>query len=404
MPNPSGVKLGKHQTPLKEVFLYFLRLGLTGFGGPLALLSSMQRDLIHERQWMTPDVFLRAFTLIKAMPGPMAFQTAVFLGRYRAGWPGGFAALFGLIGPSFLMMVLFGIFYDQWKGISAAQEFLTGMQAAALGVILATLGGLAYPHRLKRIFWTLAGFATLVTVNYPAIEPLLIVVSGTLTAIIFQIKHSDRYRKFPKWLHDLRLVVVPLNSLALQQCFLGNSEILAALPLLSKLGQLVWCCFKSGAFVFGSGLAIVPLMESDFVINLGWLTHQEFMDALAFGQITPGPFVITATFIGFRSSGLLGAVAATVAIFFAPFFHMMTWFPRFNERLSRLPWISAFLIGAMAAVVGAILASTFNMLSSLDQKSVTIPLSALVIVGNGYYKIPTWVLIPLGGLLTVLFL
>jgi len=398
VPNPSNVK------PVKEVFLYFLKLGLTGFGGPLALLSSMQRDLIHQRQWMAPDVFLRAFSLIKAMPGPIAFQVAVFIGRHRAGWRGGFAALIGLIGPSFLMIVLFGMFYDEWKDAPLGQELMVGMQAAALGVILATLRELSYSHRHKSIFWILVGLATLITAKLPALEPLLIVASGAVTAMIFQIKNSANNRIFPKWLLDLRLAIVPVNLSVLQQFFLGSSEALAALPLQTGLGQLIWTCFKSGAFIFGSGLAIVPLMENDFVFKLGWLTHREFMDALAFGQITPGPFVITATFIGFKSLGLLGAVAATVAILSAPFFHMMTWFPLLSERLSRLSWISAFLTGAVAAVVGAILATVFTMVRLLDHKPVTLPICTVVLAASVYAKVPSWFLILTGGFTTLLFL
>ncbi len=396
---------------VKEVFLYFLKLGFMGFGGPLALLNSMQRDLIEQRKWMAADVFLRAFSIIKAMPGPVAFQTAIFIGRHRAGWRGGFAALIGLIGPSFFMMILFGIFYDQWRSTPHVQEFLIGMQAAALGVILATLGGLVSSHRRKPIFWSLVGFATVFTAKFPAFEPLLIVASGTVTASIFYIQNLNDGKKVSKWLSNLRLAILPVNPLisplffptTFQQFLIGNSEALATLSYQTGLGQLLWNCFKSGAFLFGSGLAIVPLMENDFVSKLGWLTHREFMDALAFGQITPGPVIIAATFIGFRSFGMMGAVIATIAIFSAPFFHMMTWFPRFNERLSRLPWISAFLTGAIAAVVGAILTTTFDLARALENQSVTIPLGALVLAANRYSKIPTWILIPAGGLITLLF-
>lgn len=371
---------------LKETFLYFLRLGFFGFGGPLALVAAMQRDLINKRRWMNPEEFVRTFALIKAMPGPVAFQTAVFLGNHRAGWLGGTAAALALNGPSFVMMVLFGIFYEEWSGVEISQVFLLGMQAAALGVILASLKGLAEGFWRRPVFWMIAVVVAFITAFSPASEPLLIVGSGLLVALAKSLQEGGR---LPSWLNRMKFTFAPV--------FL-SVPLLPALPAVSsQLLPLFWHCFKAGAFVFGSGLAIVPMMEHDFVSRLGWLTQDEFMDALAFGQITPGPVVITATFIGYKSAGFIGAVVATVAVFLAPFIHMTTWFPRFVGRLARQAWIVPFLTGAIAAVIGAIVATVFQLGLALEEKPFTIPLLAGTLVVALWGRLPVWVIIPFGG-------
>jgi chromate transporter len=378
--------LNANKKSVTEVFRYFLRLGFLGFGGPLAIVGSIQKDLIEERQWIAKDEFLRTFALIKAMPGPVAFQTSVYVGQRRAGFPGAVAAAFGLIGPSFLMMIALGVFHDRLQSIPAAQVFLIGVQATALGVIVASLKGLIWSYRKSWEFWSIAVFAGLFTWAHPALEPLVIVSMGAMTAALSSLK---RNRTLVSWLGPVSL------------CGVGSMALTKSPDIFSAWQSLAWSCFKAGAFVFGSGLAIVPLMENDFVTRLGWLTHSEFMDALAFGQITPGPVVMTATFIGYKSLGLLGAMTATVAIFGASFFHMTTWFPRVNEKMSRLSWINAFLTGAIGAVVGAILAAAIRLSMPLLNDKTAIVLIAVSILTVLFTKIPAWLVIPLGGLVTL---
>ena len=357
---------------LREVAIYFFRLGFVGFGGPLAIIGSMQRDLIERRRWMEPEKFAQAFAMIKALPGPIAFMTAVFLGRQRAGWKGGVVAAVLYILPAAALMILFGVFYDSWRSMPAVQSFLVGMQAAALGVILSSAFALILPYRKHPLFWALLVPSGFLTFTLPAIEPVLILGSGLLTSAGLAL-----WRKRPR----------------------GTTMLLGAAPLAiaPALSELAWNCFKAGAFVFGSGLAIVPMMEHDFVQRLGWLTHAEFMDALAFGQITPGPVVITATFIGFRQLGFAGAAVATVSIFAMPFVHMMTWFPSVFERMSRAKWIGDFLLGAIAAVAGAILSAVYDLGDDWIAQPGMYLVMAAVFLAARFSKIPAWSLIPLGG-------
>jgi chromate transporter len=258
----------------KEVFLYFIKLGCLGFGGPLALVSSMQRDLVEDRKWMNLEDFTAAFSLIKAMPGPIAFMTAVYLGRFRAGLMGGFLAAIGLVLPAALLMVLFSIFFKNLSNIGFVGTILLGMQICALGVILGSLKGLVKNNLLDILFWSLVILAGFINFFYPQFEPIIILSFGLL--MIF-------YKKIMR-----------------------QKEIF-------DLGLLFLVTLKAGALVFGSGLAIVPMLKNDVVTNYQWLTEAEFMNALAFGQMTPGPVVITATFIGHHLHGFSGATVATGA-------------------------------------------------------------------------------------------
>jgi chromate transporter len=143
-----------------------------------------------------------------------------------------------------------------------------------------------------------------------------------------------------------------------------------------KIGKLFWICFKAGAFVFGTGIAITPILERDFVQSMHWITHGEFMDALAIGQITPGPVLLTTTFLGYKVAGLLGAITATTGVFLAGFIHMSTWFPMAVEKLATQKWIEDFLFGALAMVVGTILVTVIVLLS----KWTSSPILYLIVV------------------------
>jgi chromate transporter len=284
-------------------------------------------------------------------------------------------------------MILFGGFYTELSHLRASGAFLAGLQASALGVIFASVKGLSWTYRKRRDFWVIAPIAMGLTWLAPSLEPLYIIGAGAALAFI-----ATR----PRGTGHVGLAIV------------GMSPTLApatgALSLVSEpsLWRLAWTCFKSGAFVFGSGLAIVPLMESDFVRDLQWLTHQEFMNALAFGQITPGPVSITATFIGFKTLGIWGAIIGTIAINLAPFLHMMTWFPRAVNRLSQISWIPEFSAGSVAAAVGAIIATGLKLTANLDSPAVTLPVVALSLLIALRAWLPIWGLIPLGGVIVAL--
>lgn len=370
----------------KEVFFYFLKLGTFGFGGPLAVIAVIQKELVEERGWYPIDKFQNTFALIKSMPGPIAFSTAVFMGRHRAGFWGGVLAAVGIVFPSFCLMLLFSYFIMQLSGNSYVESVLIGMQVSALAVILLSLKGLTSGFERYWKFWLFVVLAFFLNWKLPSYEPVIIVGFGLFYALI-NSKH-----KFSQFSVISLLLIYPFVSSA--QVVPSATDILA---------ELFAICFKAGAFVFGSGLAIVPMLEADVVVHQQWLTHSEFLNALALGQVTPGPVVITATAIGYKVAGLLGAFLATFAIFLSSFIHMTTWFPHFVTKLSGQKWIPHFTFGALAAVVGSILFAILRLSAQMQWTGFLIGLSVLILLIGFSRKVPPWVLIPVGGALSFVY-
>jgi chromate transporter len=342
-----------------EVFKYFIRLGLLGFGGPLALIGSMQKDLVEDKRWMEPSDFNATFSLIKAMPGPLAFQTAVTLGRARAGFFGACIAGFALNFPAFCLMVLFSIFFSSLSGFESTKLLMLGMQVSALGVIIGSLKGLIRSHITDFFFWVMIAISGLINFFHPQLEPIVILGFGLLMVMV---------RKY----------------------------------VTRELGSLILVCFKAGALVFGSGLAIVPMLQHDVVEKYHWLSQSEFLDALAFGQMTPGPVVITATYVGHKVAGMQGALLATLAIFAASFFHMTTWFPLVTEKLRGKAWVKDFTYGAIAAVVGPIIVAVIKLGMGIHMTGALLVLSALSFVITLSGKVPLWLIIPASGVLSLI--
>lgn len=352
---------------LFEVFVGFLKLGFTGFGGPLALVAQMQRDFVDEKRWVDPEEFQTAFALIKSMPGAVAFNSAVYVGGKRAGFLGGVAAGFALIAPSFVFITAFASFYPVLSQSSAFDRIFDGMQAGALALILAALKPLTGRYFSSATFWALAAAAAGIFFADLIPEPVLIVGGGILVVLVKRHRASS----------------APASPA------IGDPLILAG---------LFWICFKAGAFVFGSGLAIAPMLEKDFVQRLAWVTRDEFMDALAIGQVTPGPVLLTTTFLGHKVAGLPGAFTATIGVFLAGFIHMSTWFPRAVKSLARKKWIDDFTLGALAMVTGTIVTTVVILGKDWAGKPAIYLILAGVFVAAMRTKLPSWLLIILGGL------
>lgn len=372
----------KHSKTYTEIFIYFLRLGVLGFGGPFAVMAAIRRDLVDRRKWMTDEKFAKAIALIKALPGPTATQLSIYSGYVRGGRLGGVLAGVGLIFPSFLMMLALAAFYDSVEALRWTGPMMNGMQAAAIGVILESVWQLAQPFRARAPFWLVAAAAGAITMWRPSIEPIVIVGAGILGVVVYQANPSA----------ILRAIVPPF--------FLGGTQI--ALPLVGRLGGVA---LKAGAFTFGTGLAIVPLLSHDVVDKYQWLSQRQFLDALAFGQITPGPVVITVTFIGYKVAGLLGAVLATVGVFTPAFINILTWFPVAEEKLSKSPHTKNFIMFAMGAVVGSIVIAMAKLTASQVGTGGGLLWAFLItgaLVAMLKTRLPVWVVIPLGGLLAVL--
>lgn len=388
---------------LLDLFLYFLKLGCLGFGGPLALIGQMQREIVNEartsRQWLSEEEFRQSFALIKSMPGTVATQMAVYIGRRNGGFWGGVVAGIGLVLPAFFLMTAIAATYSEFQSIPIAQHALQGIQMAALALIFYSLKGMTSIYWKKFRFWALLllGVLTFSQLAFP--EALLIFMFGFISVamdghFVFPRRKLSSFVLLP-WAFPVFLSLFTLVP------FLAMAQVIPVeqMSLGDILTTLSGVCLKAGAFVFGSGFAIIPFLQRDFVTNLQWISVSEFTDALAFGQMTPGPVVISVTFIGYKVAGLAGATVATIAILLPSFIHQLTWFPHFMRKLSRQAWLTSFLIGAIAAVAAGILFVLAEMLRGISVPQAVLFTACVVLTFRT--KVPAWLLIIAAGAVSV---
>lgn len=323
-----------------QLVRYVLGLGTMGFGGPVALVGYMQRDLVEKRQWISEAEFKEGLTLAQIMPGPLAAQLAIYLGYVHYGILGGTLVGVAFILPSFFMVLALGWTYTRYGGLPWMQAVFYGVGACVIAIIAISACRLTQKTVGKDgLLWVVFLVSATMTVATESEYVLLFLGAGLLTWLV----------KSPPALLRRR----------------GSTSVALALPwavsawdsVPSAEGQKLWQIFlfftKAGAFVFGSGLAIVPFLYSGVVKEYGWLNDQEFVDAVAIAMITPGPVVITVGFIGFLVGGFQGATTAAVATFLPCYLMTIIPAPYFKKH-GKAPGIVAFVDGVTAAAVGAI--------------------------------------------------
>ncbi len=330
---------------------YFLKLGAIGFGGPVALVGYMHHDLVEKSRWVKEEDFRLALTLAQIMPGPLAAQTAMAIGYFQEGLGG--AALGGLafVLPSFLIVVALSVAYVAYGGLWWMQALFYGIGAAVVAIIVIAAYKLSRStNRRDRLLWGIFTVAMAVTILSQAELAWLFLLAGLLVLLL---------RAPPRWLKRR-----PSSQGKRKPPLLGLGPLPLLLPLVAaiawslgpsarKLLQVFLFFVKSGAFVFGSGLAIVPFLHRGVVEQLGWLTERQFLDAVAVAMITPGPVVITVVFIGYLVARWPGAVVSAVGIFLPVYLLTVvpaSWFSRHRDNLQ----LKAFVQGATAAATGAI--------------------------------------------------
>jgi chromate transporter len=322
---------------------YFLGLGTWGFGGPIATVGYMQRDLVERRGWLSRKDFLDGVALGQTMPGPLAAQVVMWLGYLRAGTLGALATAAAFIAPSFLLVLAVAIGYAHYQGLPVVQALFHGIAPAVMAIIAVAAYKLArLTNRRDLRLWAISAVLALVTALTGAEIALLFIAAGLLMILL-----DAR----PRWLRLRRTPALGVTGLPGLGPLAGKA--LAAAGTGGTLLALGWFFLKAGAFIFGSGLAIVPFLREGVVHQHHWLTDGQFLDAVAMGLITPGPVVITATFIGYLTAGWPGAIVATVAIFTPIFLGVVLpgrWFIRHRDNAQ----IQAFVKGATAAAAGAI--------------------------------------------------
>jgi chromate transporter len=349
---------------------YFLYLGSLGFGGPVALVGYMQRDLVERRAWFTKEEYMKSLALAQLAPGPLAAQLAICLGYVHSRIAGATLVALAFILPSFLMTLAISWLYVRFGGLPWMQAAFYGVGAAVIGIIVLAAYKLARLTMARdRLQWAIFAVLTVATA-WTESEILWLFLLAGVVAIVAQAPPAWLKRSAPACL------------------------AVAATPEL--LAQILIFFAKAGAFVFGSGLAIVPFLYGGVVQEYGWLNDKQFLDAVAVAMLTPGPIVITVAFIGYLVASGPGAVAAAIGVFLPVYLFVVIPFP-FFDRISANAQVKAFVAGVTAAASGTIAGACFVLArrAIVDVPTLLIALAVLGITWR--FKMPEPLLIAAGA-------
>jgi chromate transporter len=373
---------------LSELVRYFLYLGTFGFGGPVALIGFMHRDLVEQRRWIDEDEYRLGVALAQIMPGPLAAQLAIALGYFQRGVLGATAVGLAFVLPSFIMVIGISIAYKRFGGLWWMQALFYGIGAAVIAIIAIAAYKLARStNKRDPLLWAVFGALAIVTMWAEAELAEFFVIAGLVT--LFVRARPTRVQALTAGLGGAAVVA----AIWLIERWVINLKIGGEQVLL----QILVFFTKAGAFVFGSGLAIVPFLHQGVVQQFGWLNEQQFIDAVAVAMITPGPVVITVVFIGFLAAGFLGAVAAAIGIFLPVYLFTIIpapWFSRNRDNAL----LKAFVLGATSAATGAIAGAVIL----LARRAIyDVPTAAVALISFGVlwrFKVPEPILVAAAGL------
>jgi len=320
-----------------ELLFYFLRLGLLGFGGPVALVGQMERELVAERKWLSKEEMRQAIAVCQSLPGPLAIQVGIYISYLRGGfwgaWIGGWAFIF----PNFVIVAALGALYVYLGDLKPVTAIFYGVSPAVIALILHSCYRLAKLGMEDWLQWLIAAACLVVTVVLQAEVALLFIGAGTIGILCY----GNLFRRER-----------PPGALAIAA--LPPLVQLAPTASASTLGKLLAFFLKAGSLTFGSGLVIVPFLEQGLVRQYGWMDQRQFLIAVAVGMISPGPVVITATFVGYLVAGFWGSLVSTIGIFFPSFIFILVAAPILMKHGAN-PNVQGFVRGAYGAAIGTIL-------------------------------------------------
>lgn len=320
---------------LTELLFYFLRLGLLGFGGPVALVGQMEREIVGERGWLTKDQMRQAIAICQSMPGPLAIQVGIYVAYLRGGFWGAWVGGWAFILPNFLIVAALGALYVHLGDLKPVTAIFYGVSPAVIALILHSCYRLAKLGMEDKLQWAITAVCFIVTVILQAEVAFLFLGAG-LVGIVYYGK------RLPRSPANLSLAILPAAT------------PLAPASFGSTLTKLLLFFLKAGSLTFGSGLVIVPFLQQGLVEQYGWLDQRQFLIAVAVGMISPGPVVITATFVGYLVGGFWGSAVSTIGIFFPSFVFVLVVAPLLARHGSN-PNVQGFVRGAYAAAIGTIL-------------------------------------------------
>ena len=322
-----------------DLVRYYLRLGTLGLGGPVALCGQMERELVQERKWLSRDEMRDGIAVCQSLPGPLAIQVGIFISYLRGGFWGAWAGGWAFILPNFLIVSALGALYVHFSGLPILTAIFYGVSPAVIALILHSCYRLAKLGMEDWLQWAIAAVCFVITVALKAEVAPMFLAAGTVGILYY----GSLFRRHPA-APSLRAGVTATAGV-------GK---LTGWPI---LGKLFLFFLKAGSLTFGSGLVIVPFLEKGLVQHAGWLNERQFLVAVAIGMISPGPVVITATFVGYLVAGFWGATVCTIGIFLPSFLFVLIVAPILVRHRAQ-PNVRGFVKGAYAAAIGTILGAS----------------------------------------------
>jgi chromate transporter len=359
-----------------ELVRLFGRLGVVGFGGPPAHIAMLEDEIVRRRGWLSLDHFVDALAATNLIPGPNSTELAIHVGHARRGVAGGIAAGVAFIAPAFVLMLVLSWAYFRWTDVAAVAELFEGVQPAVIAVLVVALSRLFRSSVRDVPQLVLMAVTGGLAYAFTGWEPLILIAAG-LAGILLYARPAS-YPRLPA------LCFVPLPLAA---------AFFAWDP--GTLGDLASVFLYAGGLLFGGGYVLIPLTQDAVVSQHGWLSEQQFLDGVALGQMTPGPIIVTATFVGYAAAGFPGAVVATVAVF-APAFFFAIAAGSFLGRIRSWRWAQAFLKGVGPAVIGSIAAVAARLApDAIDDAWRSAVFVAALAIGWRYG--PVWAIVLGGG-------
>jgi chromate transporter len=375
---------------LRQIVGLFLKLGLIAFGGPAAHIAMMRDEVVVRRRWISEDHFLDLLGATNLIPGPNSTEMAIHIGYVRAGWRGLIAAGACFILPAASIVLALAWLYVRYGTTPTASWLLYGVKPVIIAIVVQALWGLGQ-KAIKHWLLATVGLATLALYLLGANELMLLFGGGLVVMLAMNLERIQRAIRRPA------AGALLLPGLAGAPLLPG----VAAGAVAVSLGTLFLTFLKIGAVLYGSGYVLLAFLRNDFVSRLGWLTDQQLLDAVAIGQVTPGPVFTTATFIGYLVGATPGAILATIAIFLPSFLFVALTNPLI-PRLRRSPWMGALLDGVNVAAVGLMAAVTWELgrAAIIDWLTLALALGAAVLLVR--FKVNSTWLVVAGGIAGIL--
>ncbi len=392
---------------LGSLFLTFLKIGFTAFGGFMALISVVENYMVERKKLLKHEDMLDGVSLATILPGPVAVNVVAFVGYRLRGGIGALVSATAVILPAFLLLLGLSYAYFRFGQVPAVGRFFLGFVPAVSAIILAAAWNMtskAIKGISEAVIAAAAAAGLLLGVGGFRITLAIIALSGCSGWLLFRQKHAvaplrENCAAQKKDLnkHDAGASRTKLNS-----AFAAPFSAVLSLGLHSAVAKLLIVFGGMSLLLFGGGYVFIPLIERVVVAGYGWVTHREFIDAIALGQVTPGPILISAAFIGYKVAGFTGAAAATIGIFTPPALVMLMSI-RLLDRIKRSEAIKASLRGIRSAVIGMIAAAGLIIARSAPLTWISVLIFVAALVALLRFKVETAYVIPVAGVAGLLF-